>query len=105
MTGKPGDNRRSEHWPDTRAAHLADEPACMVCGGTLRLEVHHIAPFHVRPDLELAPDNLITLCEHPGHDCHYVFGHYHDWRAWNVFVRTDAAAYLAHQREAHSRVG
>src|SRR5271166_1802855 len=53
---------RSPKWPAVRAAHLAIEPACAFCGHTKDLQVHHILEFRVRPDLELEPSNLITLC-------------------------------------------
>jgi 5-methylcytosine-specific restriction endonuclease McrA len=89
----PDSTERSPRWPAARAAHLAIEPACVVCGSTANLEVHHILPFHVHPELELDPTNLITLCERAGHECHFVFGHYFDFQAWNPDVRTYAAAF------------
>ena len=45
---------RSERWPETRAFHLNKESVCAWCGGTEKLQVHHVAPFHVLPGLELA---------------------------------------------------
>lgn len=59
--------------------------------------MHHILPYHLYPDLELDLDNLITLCEKPGHDCHFTFGHLHDWYSFNRLVRADAARYLDRQ--------
>lgn len=91
---------RSPQWPAVRAAHLKKEPSCQACGGTDHLEVHHIAPFHVSPALELDETNLITLCEKPGHCCHFVMGHFHDWSRWNPAVRDWAARYLAAQKAA-----
>ena len=72
----------------------------MACGGEEKLEVHHIAPFHRWPELELAPGNLITLCEKPGRDCHFTWGHFHNWKLWNPVVRQDAAMYLEKSRKA-----
>jgi hypothetical protein len=37
---------------------------------------------------------LITLCEHPSHCCHFVFGHLLNWHSFNGAVRLDAARYL-----------
>jgi 5-methylcytosine-specific restriction enzyme A len=57
-------------------------------------------PFHVHPELELDDANLITLCEKPGHDCHFVFGHFHDWKRWNPDVVADVAHYLDESQKA-----
>lgn len=73
---------------------------CQMCGGTEKLQVHHIHPFHLHPELELEQQNLITLCEKRGHDCHFVMGHFHDWRLFNPTVRSDSAGYLAKSRKA-----
>jgi hypothetical protein len=51
-------------------------------------------PYHLHPELELSPGNLMTLCE----DCHFIFGHYSDWRSHNPLVRVDAAAWLERVR-------
>lgn len=83
---------RSGAWPRVRREHLGREPACIACGRSGSLEVHHVVPYHDRPDLELDPGNLVTLCADP---CHFVFGHLLDWRRSNPHVREDAAAYRA----------
>jgi 5-methylcytosine-specific restriction enzyme A len=85
--------KRSTGWRRVRAEHLRRQPRCAVCGGTRVLEVHHVQPFHLHPDLELDPKNLITLCESPGLACHHVFGHLGDWKSWNIHVRRDAQAW------------
>ena len=92
--------RRSPDWPAVRKNHLQQEAACVACGVTDHLEVHHIVPFHVDPTLELVQTNLITLCERPGHDCHFVFGHFHDWYLYNPAVRSMAVAYLQAEKQA-----
>lgn len=55
-----------------------------------KLNVHHIRPFHLYPELELVEDNFITLCENPGFNCHFVIGHCMFWTAWNPTVVLDA---------------
>lgn len=85
--------KRSSRWPAVRAAFLLTHPECAACGGTKVLEVHHVLPFHVRPDLELSNLNLLTLCEAPGRNCHFAFGHLYDWQSWNVDAEADAEAF------------
>lgn len=96
------DPRRSNHWPSVRKAHLKLQPACQMCGTMDELEVHHIRPFHLHPELELEQSNLITLCEKRGHDCHFVAGHFHNWRAFNPNVIADVQHYHAESEEAHA---
>lgn len=82
--------KRSSKWPATRAAHLRANPACAVCGCRTDLEVHHILPFHVAPDLELNPRNLLTLGERcPTGNHHLLFGHLGDWSCWNEVAEHD----------------
>ena len=82
---------RSPLWRGVREDHLVLNPFCEVCGGETKLQVHHIKPFHVFPELELDPDNLITLCTYSSHrvNCHYVVGHLLGWQRWNPHVRED----------------
>lgn len=82
---------RSGHWPKVREEHLQMQPFCAVCGGKVKLTVHHIRPFHLHPDLELSHENLVTLCEAPGHNCHLIWGHLLNYRSFNVDVITDSA--------------
>ncbi|HEY3993606.1 MAG TPA: HNH endonuclease [Ktedonobacteraceae bacterium] len=91
---KYGHESRSPEWPAVAHAHLAKEPACRVCGHRGQgLQVHHIKPFHLYPDLELDPNNLITLCELKGRDHHLLIGHLDDWESYNPQVRTDVDKY------------
>jgi hypothetical protein len=94
--------RRSGSWPRVRAAHLAAHPACEVCGGVEKLEVHHRKPFHLDPALELDPANLITLCEanRGGVNCHLFVGHLGNFKAFNPTVVDDAATW---QRKLKTR--
>jgi hypothetical protein len=87
---------RSPKWPAVRAEFVRLHPTCAACGSWSALNVHHVLPFHQRPDLELDPSNLITLCrEH-----HFRIGHDPDgpwkparpnWLEFNRNVRKDAA--------------
>jgi len=52
-------------------------------------------PFHLHPELELDPTNLITLCMQPGQECHLYVGHGDSWKAYNPDVKQDAATTLA----------
>ena len=83
---------RSNQWPKLRRAHLALQPLCQVCGGSDKLEVHHIMPFHLDPSLELQPTNLISLCESkkPGLLCHLAVGHLGNYRDVNPDVVADS---------------
>ena len=76
---------RSGKWPTVRKRHLESHSACEVCRGTAKLEVHHIRPFHLHPDLELDPSNLVTLCEalKDGVNCHLLFGHLGNFKSFN----------------------
>lgn len=86
---------RSSKWPKVRAEHLEKYPACAACGSKIHLNVHHCKPFHLHPELELDPANLLTLCENPVSNHHYLFGHFQDWGLYNPRVREMAAEYLA----------
>ena len=87
--------RRSDKWPALRRKWLDTHPTCAGCGTTDQLQVHHIVPFHEDKSRELDESNLITLCEKPGHDCHFHFGHFLDWYRANPNVVADAATFLA----------
>lgn len=85
--------RRSSEWPAVRKAYLSTHNKCAVCNGTSNLEVHHISPFHATPELELDPNNLITLCEagKDGINCHLLIGHLGNFKSVNLDVVADAA--------------
>lgn len=84
---------RSPRWPAVRGAHLKRNPTCAACGTKDKLEVHHIHPFHLFPNLELDPSNLLTLCE-TGGNCHLMIGHLKHFKSYNIAVRKDAEALL-----------
>jgi 5-methylcytosine-specific restriction enzyme A len=90
MAGLP----RSSKWPACRRRHLKKQPTCQACGCDVAkvLNVHHVKPFHLYPELELDAGNLITLCERGAFNCHWIFGHGgHTWTDWNPQVRQSAA--------------
>src|ERR1051326_1490267 len=84
---------RSRAWPSGRHSHLSGHPLCAACGRSEGLEVHHIRPFHLYPQLELEPSNLLTLCE-SARKGHLLIGHLGDWRNINPHSVEDAAAHL-----------
>jgi len=98
--------KRSGSWPALRKHHLETHPTCAICGGTKFLEVHHIEPFHSKPELELLDSNLITLCEHPFFNDHLRYGHLGNYKCINVDVLKDAVIWhkkLANRVEANNK--
>jgi 5-methylcytosine-specific restriction protein A len=85
--------KRSSKWPTVRKHHLKSHPSCAVCNGTEVIEVHHIVPYHKNPELELDPNNLITLCESKSYGivCHRAIGHLGDYKKTNTNVVNDSA--------------
>ena len=79
---------RSGQWARVRREHLEREPACIACGRSDELEVHHVVPYHEDKALELDPANLASMCR----DCHYAIGHAYDWKSWRPDVRQIAEA-------------
>jgi hypothetical protein len=83
----------SDQWPALKKRHLIRRPKCEVCGATRNRTVHHIKPIHLFPELELEPENLITLCEggKRGANHHLFVGHLMDYMSYNANVLTDVA--------------
>jgi hypothetical protein len=82
---------RSDKWPTVEHHFKAANPTCAACGSNVRLQIHHQHPFHLHPELELDPANLISLCMGPN-DCHILIGHGDNFKAYNPDVLADAAA-------------
>ena len=80
---------RSPQWKGVRDAFLESHPDCAACGGTRKLQVHHIEPFHRSPERELDETNLITLCM-GDNDCHLNIGHGDSFSCYNPDVVADA---------------
>lgn len=83
---------RSSEWGSVRDVHLEEFGECAACGSKKNLQVHHIKPFHLHPELELDPTNLITLCMDEW-DCHLNLGHGGSFRAYNPNIVTDATEF------------
>ncbi len=94
---------RSPKWPEARAAHLAKNPVCEVCGGKEKIEVHHVEPFHERPELELSEENLVTLCADPSCKAHLTIGHLGNYQLHNPKIREDAAMLKIRRQEARKK--
>ena len=88
--------KRSPKWASLRAK-LIKGKSCSICGGTKKLELHHIRPFHLHPELELDLSNLIPLCEgNKNINCHLVMGHYGNFRTkYNLRIRSITPSWLA----------
>jgi 5-methylcytosine-specific restriction endonuclease McrA len=80
---------RSPKWRSIRHKHITSHPECAACGNMEDNHVHHIKPFHLFPELELEPTNLLTLCP----TCHLVFGHFYNWLDYNPSVHNITTLY------------
>jgi hypothetical protein len=86
--------RRSPRWDEVRDKTIAKVGACEACGEKKNLQVHHEKPFHLHPELELDPANLIVLCM--GHDdCHLLLGHGGSFASYDPLVREHVLRYRA----------
>jgi 5-methylcytosine-specific restriction protein A len=86
---------RSPKWRRLEKQWLATNKLCSACATSKHLQVHHIKPFHLDPELELDPNNLITLCmDEP--ECHLLIGHGGNFKCFNPHVRKDAEHALKH---------
>ena len=72
-TGRMTDARRahqsfitSREWRKVSRQIRTRDGACVDCGTTEGLTVHHLTPVRVAPELGLDPDNLVTVCR----SCH-----------------------------------
>jgi 5-methylcytosine-specific restriction enzyme A len=86
---------RSPKWRSVEKAFKESHPTCAACGGKRLLQIHHEKPFHLHPELELDPNNLITLCMGK-FECHIRIGHGDNFQFYNPLVRRDASVVLAH---------
>ena len=87
--------KRSGQWSKARRLHLKENPRCAICGSKFKVEVHHIIPFSIAPDLELDRDNMVTLCENKkyGINCHLLVGHLGNYRRTNPSCELDAMSW------------
>lgn len=82
---------RSPEWGRVHREHLEQHTTCAVCGSGKDLEVHHIKPFHLFPELELDPGNLVTLCTSKklGFNDHLIVGHGGNYMFYNQWLMDD----------------
>ena len=71
---------RSPNWSNFRKTYIKEK--CEVCGARYFLELHHVIPFWVSPELELFPSNVVTLCGGL-RNCHLYCGHLGYWKSYN----------------------
>lgn len=99
--------KRSPHWPTVEKEFKDRNPDCIYCGAgsgqKFGIQAHHINPFHQvvgvgRPDLELDPRNLTSLCEteenKPAPDHHITCGHLGSFQRNNDKVLEDVKLYF-----------
>jgi len=89
LSGRVTLGGRSPKWGEIKRIHLIINPKCEACGGTKKLQVHHIKSFRTHPELELEPSNLWTLCNRRWRRCHFIFAHFYNWRRINPNVVED----------------
>src|SRR3990167_4774560 len=91
---------RSSGWNKVRKDFLERHPTCALCEGNKTLEIHHKKPFHLHPELELDPNNLITLCESGknGIVCHRAFGHLGSYQSVNINIEEDVRVWNAKKK-------
>lgn len=95
------DTARSTRWHALRDKIVKAHPYCAYCGGTVKLQAHHIRPFYLHPELELDPENVIVLCEDPATDHHLHIGHLGNFKSeGNPDVVRDCQANEAKMRAA-----
>lgn len=82
---------RNPKWHSVRSKYLESNSSCICCNKKNDLEVHHIKPVSLNPELELDEENLATVCER----CHLVVAHLNDWRKINPNVIQDCALLLS----------
>ena len=90
---KSKSKKRNPLWDNIRDEHVLNHPTCAACGSNKRLQVHHIQPFHLYPELELEPTNLITLCMDIS-ECHLLLGHGDNFRMFNPDILNDINLFI-----------
>lgn len=67
----------------TLLAYRKANPVCAATGKTKNLQVHHVLPVSVRPDLAGNPANMITL----ERSAHLILGHGGNYKSYVPDVR------------------
>lgn len=95
---KKKERDRSPHWTSVRDNYLKEHAQCAACLSKDCLQVHHVHPFHLRPDLELEPSNFIALCMGKM-ECHLKIGHGGSFGTWNPHVRDQIRYFILSNAE------
>jgi hypothetical protein len=83
---------RSPEWARVRKSFAQKHQRCLICGIEKKsLQIHHVVPFSINPDLELEKNNLIPLCtsKYWGYNDHLVVGHAQNFKLENPWVLLD----------------
>jgi len=94
---------RSPGWSKFSAELIEENPACSVCGKTVkvlrryRMQVHHKKPFHLFRELEFSKENCAVVCGNPR--CHLDKGHLGDFKSWNPNFEEDAETWRKKYQE------
>jgi hypothetical protein len=71
-----------------KKSYVEKHPECAICGSPNCLEVHHVQPVHLFPDLACSFENFITLCDSNNNSCHRWIGHFGNFKSkYNLQVR------------------
>lgn len=89
---RTGGTPRSPDWSAFRKVYIKKNCECCGTKGTLLkpLQLHHCLPFHLYPEDERNPKNVITLCQ----PCHLRVGHLMNFRSFNKDVKADSALWI-----------
>lgn len=83
--------KRSPKWGAFKKEYEKTHPkVCAVCGSKKGVALHHLRPFHLHPELELEENNMLWVCERPGHDHHFMVAHLEDYKSFNPTAKEDA---------------
>ena len=97
---KKKEKERSPQWSAVRD-HFLEGKKCAACGSKKNLQVHHVKPFHLYPELELDVTNLIVLCMDK-YDCHLRLGHGNNFSRFCSKIREFALHTLNNPRDRKS---
>lgn len=82
--------KRSPEWSKTKREFEKLYPkVCEFCGTTKKMNLHHLKPFNLFPDLENDFNNLLWACR----DCHFIFCHLKFWGSYDLNAKETAKWY------------
>jgi len=95
--------KRNPSWEHDSRLWLKDHNECAATGWTYKLQIHHVLPFHLFPQLEMDESNWIVLTENPLFEAHFEIGHNKNWREYNIHVRIDAMMELKRRKDSKGK--